>query len=68
MIKYTGFGNAAGLLANEGLLGGGGPPQPKEEEDSPDEDSKHCAGVNDGQEDADVGTEDSSPGEDVTPG
>jgi len=23
LIKYTGFGNAAGLLANRGLLGGG---------------------------------------------
>jgi hypothetical protein len=44
MVKYTGYGNAAGLLANRGLMLGGKPPAGKysdsEEESSDTEDYK----------------------------
>lgn len=37
MIKYTGYGNAAGMFANKGLLGH---PQPKTDYSSESEDSE----------------------------
>jgi hypothetical protein len=39
LIKYSGFGNAAGLLANNGLLGAlGGKPSASDSEDSETDD------------------------------
>lgn len=39
MTKYTGYGNAAGLFANRGLLGGHGGPSADYSSDSEDSDT-----------------------------
>ncbi|KAB0800016.1 hypothetical protein PPYR_07896 [Photinus pyralis] len=40
MIKYTGYGNAAGLFAQRGLLGGGKPTEGRYSSDSEDSDTE----------------------------
>jgi hypothetical protein len=40
MVKYTGYGNAAGLFANRGLLGGRSPSNSKYSSDSEDSDTE----------------------------
>lgn len=40
MTKYTGYGNAAGLFANRGLLGGHGTPSTDYSSDSEDSDTE----------------------------
>ncbi|KAK5644277.1 hypothetical protein RI129_008122 [Pyrocoelia pectoralis] len=40
MIKYTGYGNAAGLFAQRGLLGGGKPAEGRYSSDSEDSDTE----------------------------
>ena len=40
MTKYTGYGNAAGLFANRGLLGGHGTPSNEYSSDSEDSDTE----------------------------
>ena len=45
MVKYTGYGNCAGLLANRGLMLGGQPGQGDYSSDSEDSDTEEYSNL-----------------------